>query len=504
MSRGKRYSNEGQLNYKKVFAVIIAIVVLIMVIFILKNLLTKAKNTKTAEVLNYFVLFKDDKWGILGSNGETIIEPSYQEMPIVVDKQKDVFLCTYDVNEETEEYKTKAINSKNEEVFTQYDKIEALENYDNSKNIWYESNVLKVQKDGKWGLIDLDGKQILDIIYDNIETIKGIENSIIIEKDGSKGLVNNKGLKILEPIYSQIMSFGDDYKKGYITINSENKYGIVKSTGEVILDNKYDKIENIYSDKCFVVVESGKQKLIDITETIKLQDNFDEIKQIANSGIVFVQGNKYGVMNFLGEIIIDANYEYLKEINTDIFVAKQNGKYGVIDINKEEKIPYIYKEIIFNKKAGIYIAEDENYNSTLLNSNFENKAQGVLSEINIEDGYLKLRVEDEYKYYNFKFEEKDIKSIFFKNKLFTSKKDGKYGFVDSKGNVVVDYIYDNATEPNKYGYAGIKKDGLWGAIDKDGNVIINPCYNLEDNLVIDFIGKWHLGIDLNMNYYCDK
>ena len=29
-------------------------------------------------------------------------------------------------------------------------------------------------------------------------------------------------------------------------------------------------------------------------------------------------------------------------------------------------------------------------------------------------------------------------------------------------------------------------------------------YNLEDNLVIEFIGKWHLGEDLNMNYYCEK
>ena len=29
-------------------------------------------------------------------------------------------------------------------------------------------------------------------------------------------------------------------------------------------------------------------------------------------------------------------------------------------------------------------------------------------------------------------------------------------------------------------------------------------YELENNLVIDFIGKWHLGQDLNMNYYCEK
>ena len=85
--------------------------------------------------------------------------------------------------------------------------------------------------------------------------------------------------------------------------------------------------------------------------------------------------------------------------------------------------------------------------------------------------------------------------------LFVSKKDGKYGFVDKDGKVVVQYEYDDVTSQNSFGYAGIKKDGKWGAIDIKGNVVIAPTYNLDDYLKIDFIGKWHLGKDLNMNYY---
>ena len=52
------------------------------------------------------------------------------------------------------------------------------------------------------------------------------------------------------------------------------------------------------------------------------------------------------------------------------------------------------------------------------------------------------------------------------NKIFVSQKDGKYGFVDNKNSQVVDYIYDDATEINEYGYAAVKKDGLWGSIKK--------------------------------------
>ena len=504
MSRGKRYDTEAKLNYKKVFAVVIAIVVIIISIIAIQKLLTKAKNTKTVETVSYFALYSDNKWGILGSNGETIINPMYQEMPIVIDSSKDVFLCTYDINEEQNTYKTKVVNSKNEEIFTNYDKVEALENYDKTENLWYEKSILKVQKDGKWGLIDLDGKEIAPIIYDNITTLKGVENSLIVEKDGKKGLINDKGSKIIDTEYSEIQSFGEDYKNGYITVNSENKYGIIGFSGEKILDNNYEKIENIYGEKYFVIRENGKEQLIDKQGNKIITEGFDEIKQIANSGIVYTKQNKYGLKDFEGNTKIEPTYDNLKEINKDIFSATKDGKVGIIDQEQNEKLEFEYKEIHYYEIAGIYIADDENYNSKILNSNFETKITGILSEINTNEGYLKIKQDENYKYYNFKFEEKNIQDILPKNKIYTNKQNGKYGFIDNKGNQVVECIYDDATELNKYGYAAVKKDGLWGAINSDGKVIIEPTYKLDENLVIDFIGKWHLGLDLNMNYYCDK
>ena len=83
------------------------------------------------------------------------------------------------------------------------------------------------------------------------------------------------------------------------------------------------------------------------------------------------------------------------------------------------------------------------------------------------------------------------------------KENGKYGFVDKDGKVVVDCIYDDAKEQNKYGFSAIKKDGKWGALDKDGNIINGINDNLDENLLIDYIGKYHLGKDINLLYYTD-
>ena len=111
-SRGKRYEDKPKLNMKKVFAVIIAIIVIIMSIFGIKKILTKDNEQGKIASKSYMASFKDNKWGVIESNGETIIEPSYEEMITIPNDKKDVFLCIYDVSYETGEYKTKALNSK--------------------------------------------------------------------------------------------------------------------------------------------------------------------------------------------------------------------------------------------------------------------------------------------------------------------------------------------------------------------------------------------------------
>lgn len=139
----------------------------------------------------------------------------------------------------------------------------------------------------------------------------------------------------------------------------------------------------------------------------------------------------------------------------------------------------------------------------MYDENFEEKISGKVLEVNETKGYIRVSVNDEYKYYNFKFEEKSASQILTSNTLFLSKKDGKYGFVKADGTVVIDYIYEDGTEQNASGYAGIKKDGLWGAININGKIVLEPTYNLDHNTKIDFVGTWHLCEDTNANYYLD-
>jgi len=503
LSRGKRYE-EPKLNMKKVFAVIIAIIVVIMFIFIIKGLLTKGEEKGKIASKDYFVAFKDNKWGVIDETGKTVIDPSYAEMIVIPNSKNDIFLCTYDVDYDNGTYKTKALNSKNEEILTEYTQIEALPNKDQNNNLWYENNVLKVQKDGKYGMINLAGKELLSCEYDEIVGLEDIKDTLKISKNGKYGIVDSEGKIMLEPKYNEVKALGKENKAGFIVKAENEKYGIVDFLGNVVLETKYDEIANVYGNDLYVVKQEGKQILIKKDGTEMLKEDSDQIIAILKNpenGVIYKKGNQYGVKKQTGETTIEASYDELKEAKSGILIAKKDGKYGVIDLEKNNKIEFKYTSISYNEKADLYIAEDENFNNEIIDSNYQVKQTGILMDLDDEKGYLELRQNNETKYYNFKFEEKNAADIFTSNTLYLSKKDGKYGFVDKNGKVVVDYIYDDATKQNSYGYAGVKKDGKWGAIDNKGNLVQEPTYNLEDYLKVDFIGRWHLGRDLNMNYY---
>lgn len=507
MSKGKRYEGEPKLNLKKVFAVIIAIAVIIMFIIGIKKLITPKENAEEKQVaLKYLTVYTNNKWGVINSKGEIIIEPIYDEVITIPDSTKAVFICTYDVDYSKGTYKTKVLNEKNEEIMTGYDTVEAIENYDSENTLWYEKDVLKVKKDNKYGIIDMKGKQVVECNYDSITALKGTTNSLLTEKDGKKGIIDNTGAVILDNEYKSITAISDRYENGYIVCASNGKYGVINWNKTVALEAKYDEIKPIYGDGDYYVVKSnGKWQVIDTDGETYLSDKFDDIKSINNGYAIIKSNGKYGVMSIVdGRMTIEAKYEDITYATGTNYIAKSDSKYGIISAEGKTVIEAKYSNLVYRASTNFYEGTNKDYTTDLIDSQMEVKLTGIISSINLEAGYMKVRVGDDYKYYNFKFEEKQSKDVLKGNTIFLSKKDGKYGFVDKNGIVVVDYIYDDAEEQNEYGYASVKKDGLWGCVDSKGNVVTTPSYELENNILVEFIGKWHLGEDLNLNYFTDK
>lgn len=427
-------------------------------------------------------------------------------MIIIPDNKTDLFLCTYEIDYTNNTYQTKVLDAKNKQKFEKYELVQALENYDEQHSIWYEEGVLKVKQNGKYGLINYKGKEILPIEYDEIATLKGVQNSLIIQKNELVGLCNNEGNIIISPEYKEIKAVDKDYKAGYIVINQQDQYGIIDFDKKVILETKYQEIYPIKANGMYHVKQDGVQKLVDKTGKTLVENKFDTIKEVnlANE-IIFSKNNQYGIMQIDQTEKVAPQYQELSYTSSNYYIAKKEGKYGIIDSNNEIKVPFEYPQITYRKEADFFELEQANAVETkIYNNKLEEVLTGIITEVNVPKGYMRVRTQGEYKYYNFKFEEKTAPNLLTNNNLYLSKQDGKYGYVDKENKIVVPHQYEDATEQNEFGFAAVKKDGKWGAINKEGQEVVPPKYDLEANLVIDFIGKWHLGTDVNLNYYTDN
>ena len=257
MSTGKRYDNEPKLNYKKVLGVIVALAVLIMMIVLIIKIV-KGSNTKVEiKKYSYYLSYENGNFGVINNYGETVINNQYDEIIAIPNKDKAIFVCTYDVNDEDGTYKTKVINEKNEEILTGYDKIEAIDNSDSKQNKWFEDNVLRVSKNGKYGLIDFEGKEILACDYDEIISLTSIKNEFLVKKAGNVGLVNEKGQTIIPTQYKEITTLKEGYSNEYIIINENDQYGIISTSGNILVEANYEDVKYLNNSDNFAVKEAG-------------------------------------------------------------------------------------------------------------------------------------------------------------------------------------------------------------------------------------------------------
>jgi hypothetical protein len=500
--RGRRFDDEPKLNLKKVFATIVAIIVFIMVIISIKNLFKKDNVTSEMIVQTaYFTIYQDGKYGVIDNQGNIIIKPTYEEMIVIPNSSKPVFICTYDVDYNTGNYKTKVLNENGKTILENYSKVEAIENSDTT-GIWYEDNILKYEKNGLYGLIDFNGNQIEACEYTNIYALSGVTKSIVVEKNDLKGIVNSSLGKIVVPCeYSDVSTLiNGSADSGYI-VCKDSQYGIVSGTGKVILECNYSEIKHVFGNNMYVVNDGGL-KIIDNALNIIKDSGFDDVKSIDGDNIIIEQDGKFGVITSTLEEKIPVQYEDLKFACDTYYIAKMNGLYGIISLDNTVCLDFKYNSISFLKTTNFYQAENSNYTTDIIDRDLDVKLSNVIiSELNTEKSYMRVRIDGEYKYYNFNFEEKSNLDVLKNNTLFLVKKDGKYGYVNKNGDLIVNYIYDDAKEQNQYGYCVVKQNGLWGVLAQDGTVILKPSVNLDDSLYVEFISSWHLYKDTDLNIY---
>lgn len=177
-------------------------------------------------------------------------------------------------------------------------------------------------------------------------------------------------------------------EKYFITINSEQKYGIIDNNGKVMLDNKYRYLEYIYEDYFIASNEEGYVGVINILGETKIDFKYEVLQKVDNSNVIEakilknsttdVYSSKLEKVYSNKNIFISSYEKYIKIYTQDdtvyldkqgnvlentqiqdvaLYAKKQNGKWGLVDKQGNTILDFIYDKTTSSNEhgfAGIY------------------------------------------------------------------------------------------------------------------------------------------------------
>ena len=417
---------------KRISLIVLIVIVIVAVIIGIVIAVNKSKEKYTVEKINssdinYYRIISDGKSGVIDRNGNVIISPEYNTIKIPNPK-RPIFVCIYDYDATTGEYKTKVLNEQNQEILTDYQDVNTIEIKEIVSSIPYEKTVLQYQKDGKYGIIDFDGKEITKPIYEEIKNMPYREGELVVKKDGKYGVININGGKLLDYKYDYIT--GDNYYStdkeyaldGYIVgINDENgkmQYGYLNSNRDQFLDTTFDKIYRMNNveddDNIYLVVEKEGKTQLYKNDKLLLDNDYQSINYNEDSKLLILQkDNKYGVTDLNGKQILNVEYDQI-QIPGNYITATKEGVTETYNLSGEKQANPQYTNVIMTDNENYYIAIDSNDKYGVISRD----GQGIIP--------------NQYNYIQYLYD----------NYFIVGGDSGKSGIVNDKGEEVIPIQYE--------------------------------------------------------------
>lgn len=406
---------------KKVFITIAVVIIIVLAVFFIRNKINTPRfnyEITNIEKYNYVKYLKDEKFGIIDREGNTIIEAKYSNI-IIPNLEKSVFIC---YNDE----KSVVLNSKNETIFDEYSEVEPIKLKNIASILCYEKSTLKYKKDGKYGLISFDGKQITKNLYDSIENLQSTEGKMLVKKDNKYGVINLNGATIVDTKYDKIATdnyYSDNNKyveAGFIVSNTTNdgyRYGYIDYKGNSILNVEYNNILRITKEKDIYLIASknGQYGLFKANKQL-IKPEYQSISYTDNGGIIIEKNGLYGIANLKGEIKVSPKYTEIEDKGIYLYATNSNSN-DVYDVQGNKQ------DFSFNKT--IYKTENDNYRiATIVNN--EKEYYGIENKDGTE------LVSTNYKYIEY----------IYKDYFIAENDEEKYGIINANGKVLVDFEND--------------------------------------------------------------
>jgi len=406
----------------------------------------------------YKVKFRSDLEGVLNFEGETIINPTYDEIQYL-DKEK-VFLA----------------RSKKEhycDVFNiEGDRIQKLE-YDAVFIRKGEPGFFSMRIsdwEGRMKFIDGRFKEVVPCIYQGQGNLLFKDGRALAYKNHLVGVIDTNGRILLEVKYRSVRYF-DEIQSVLLQDGHQQFYCYNFSRGQLFslrgLTANYR-----YFAGAFICKNDSLWGMIDMAGNQIIPFQYDSLSFLSykpttniNALVAFKKNNLWGLIDRNGKIIYEAVFQEIELFSNRLIKVKKDSLYGLIDLEGNVMLPTRYQSLDrdeFREAGGRYknfiiFSADHKY--------------GLI------DSLGKFILPLEY----------DLISIFFKERndryllhekpesvYFECRKARKVGLADKNGKMILPIVYElieSANDPNLF---LVQLKGRWFYVDKN-NVCQKGC-----------------------------
>lgn len=120
-----------------------------------------------------------------------------------------------------------------------------------SKVEYYTDSYVKMNKNGKWGFMTRDGKEVIEAKFDDVSVFK--EDLCCVEINGKMGYINREGAFVIEPQYDLAMSFSE----GLANVYRGETCGYIDKENNVVVEFRFDA-GTAFTDGSCRVKKDGK------------------------------------------------------------------------------------------------------------------------------------------------------------------------------------------------------------------------------------------------------
>lgn len=324
-----------------------------------------------------------------------------------------------------------------------------------------------VECEGKWGMVNRGGTELIPCRYDGIQFLENTGNRIVqvYIKEPKYGLIDTLGQIAVNAVYDEIGSFSE----GRLSVQRNGMWGFVDRNGLEVIPCRFREVQN-FSEGLAAVKLGNNWGFIDKQGHIEIDFNYLRAGNFQN-GLAWVYTNEgAGYINQEEEFVIPTAFDRAHDFHQGVARVMVDNKYGLIDTRGRWIQRPRYTDIAPFDRHGLAIV-------TYGNSSVR------YSLINLE-GYMVTH--SPYR---------EIGP--FHEGLAPVKDRNAYGFIDTTGRLVIPCEYSKVSKFSE-GRAAVQRDGACGYITRTGESIVDftftKCLDYDGGKAVVYQGIRRAGL----------